>query len=258
MEKDFYFEQLNTKNGIFQVDPNDLVIGKGLRERGEWGFKELERLFKIVAEESRVLVVGAHIGTLAIPLSKRVKKVVAIEANPKTYKLLNINVSLNSLENCQTHCIAASDKVEKLKFLLNTSNSGGSKRKPIVMDQMYIYDNPDEITVDAVPLDDYLSDQIFDLIIMDIEGSEYHALTGMTRLLENVQTLVVEFVPHHLRNVSAVSLEKFVNLFNVFNTLYWPGRDLTVSKCNFSSIMGFLFHNDIVEDGLIFSKQNLT
>jgi len=254
MGSNISYRQVDTKNGIFAIDPDDQVIGKSLQNKGEWGIRELERIFPLVHGNSNVLVVGAHIGTLAIPLSKKVKKLVAIEANPKTFELLNINVGLNSLENCHTHCIAANDKAEKLKFLVNTVNSGGSKRKPIIMDEMYIYDNPDEIIVDAAPLDDYLADQIFDLIVMDIEGSEYHALKGMNRLLENAHTLVIEFVPHHLRNVSGVTLEEFVRLFNKFNTLYWPGRDVTVSSCHFLSLLQFLFYYDIIDDGLIFSK----
>ena len=35
--------------------------------------------------ESEVLFVGAHIGSLAIPVAKKVRKVVAVEANPATF-----------------------------------------------------------------------------------------------------------------------------------------------------------------------------
>jgi tRNA G37 N-methylase Trm5 len=46
-------------------------------------------------KHSDVLIVGAHIGTLAIPISRLAKHVDAIEANPETFKFLSLNVAMN-------------------------------------------------------------------------------------------------------------------------------------------------------------------
>ena len=117
------------------------------------------------------MIVGAHIGSLAIPIAKTCSKVVAIEANPNNFKLLQTNVKLNNTSNITLHNIAASNKQEIIKFQLNTVNSGGSKRVPVTNHYMYTYDNPEVIEVEAYALDTYLSNEDFDLVFIDIEGS---------------------------------------------------------------------------------------
>ena len=48
---------------------------------------------------------------------------------------------------------------------------------------MYTYDNPKVIDVDAYSLDEYLDHDEFDLVLIDIEGSEYFAMKGMSNIL---------------------------------------------------------------------------
>jgi FkbM family methyltransferase len=249
------YQQVDAKNGVFLLDLTDQVVSKSLLETGEWAADDLERILTFVDSSSDVLVVGAHIGSLAIPIAKRVNKMVAIEANPYTFSLLKRNIELNGLANVEAHEVAASDVFEKLCFLINTQNSGGTKRKPIITNEMYTYDNPEELLVNAVPLDNLLKDQVFDLIVMDIEGSEYYALKGMQNLLENTKALVIEFVPHHLKNVSNVSLEDFLSLLGAFDIMHLPSKKINVPSQHFLNVLQYLYDNDKSEDGLIFFKQ---
>jgi FkbM family methyltransferase len=245
---------VNSKNGLFAVDPEDQGVGLQLREQGEYGFTELEKLTIMMDGKSRVLVVGAHIGTLAIPLSQEVDHVVAIEANPHTFELLQLNILLNKVMNCSIHHIAANDQYEILEFFRNKVNSGGSKRKPKINDHMYTYDNPEIIKVKSAPLDQYLEGQQFNIVIMDIEGSEYFALRGMTRILAEADVLVMEFIPHHLKNVSGVKVEELVVLLQGFSTLTWAAQNISIDRTDFSYLLNFMYENDINDDGLIFQK----
>ena len=195
----------NSENGLFAVDPEDLEVGQKLLSGG-FGIEEVQRLKKFIDNKSKVLIVGTHIGSLAIPLSKHCKEVTAIEANPNTYELLEINLQLNNAENVTPHNIFASDSQEKVEFLLNTVNSGGSKRKPKKSSFLYDFDNPEIIELESHRLDDYLPEHDYDLILMDIEGSEYFAMKGMKDILSNCKTLVVEFLPHHLKNVADIDV----------------------------------------------------
>ena len=88
---------VKSTNGLFAVDPEDYGVGWELRKNGRYGAAEIDRLKGYIDKNSRVLIVGAHIGTLAIPISKLCNEVVAIEANPITYNLLQINISLNAV-----------------------------------------------------------------------------------------------------------------------------------------------------------------
>lgn len=245
---------VNSRNGLLAVDPEDMEVGQKLRIDGEYGIAELERIMNFINVSSNVLIIGAHIGAFVIPISKVCKNIVAIEANPASFRLLELNIKINSIDNCTLFNVAASDLNGKIKFLQNRINSGGSKRKPKVDNYIYTYDDPQEILIDAMPLDQLLCGHKFDLVLMDIEGSEYFALKGMQSLLKDVSTLIFEFVPHHFRNVSGVSIEDFVETIRPFKSLILPSQLIEVSEESFLTLLTYLFENDIVEDGIILRK----
>jgi hypothetical protein len=90
---------------------------------------------------------------------------------------------------------------------------------------------------------------------MDIEGSEYFALKGMQTILRDARTLFVEFLPHHLRNVSGVTPEQFLALITPhFQSLFVPGRNLHVGQDAFLGTLQEMFDKNEEEDSLIFSK----
>ena len=244
-----------TENGLFAVDPEDLSVGRQLRKHGRYGLDEIRRLSKHITQDSKVLIVGAHIGTLAIPISKQCQKVVCIEANPNTFSLLKANIALNNASNCVPINIAASEKKETIKFLLNRTNSGGSKRAPAIKDYIYYYDNPREILVQAFSLDIYLNEKDFDTVIMDIEGSEYFALLGMQDILSTSKTLAIEFLPHHLKNVSNVSVDQFLSSISPhFSTLTIPSKNKTITSDKFLENLSCMYNNNEEDDALIFTK----
>ena len=217
---------------------------------------ELARLLTWVQPQSNVLVVGGHVGELAIPLAKACQSLTVIEANPETFRLLEINLLINKSHNVRALNFAANDKYEELRFVANQANSGGSKRLPLVQKPMYFHDGPKIINVPGVPLDEVFTDMSFDLIVMDIEGSEYFALRGMRRLLANANKLAVEFIPHHLTNVAAISVEEFVaQISPFFDRLFIPSKAVTVEREQFCAPLREMLEKGESDDGLIFSKQ---
>lgn len=245
---------VESATGRYAVDPEDQGVGRRLRRSGDYGRRELAQLEPHLNINSRVLVVGAHIGTLAIPLSQRCREVVAIEANPATFRLLQMNVLLNVATRCRPLNIAASDREEPLSFLLNRANSGGSKRVPAVRQAMYYYDQPEEITVPAFRLDEHLPGEQFDLVVMDIEGSETFALRGMQRILSGCRALLVEFTPHHLRDVAGVSVLQFVETLQPhFDSLRVPTQGVTVAAAEFVSKLSAMYERNEEDEGLLFT-----
>ena len=244
-----------TENGLFATDPEDMGVGRELRKLGSYRDDELQRVLGYIGSNDNVLIVGTHVGTMVIPIAKHCKTVAAIEANPDTFGLLEMNLRLNEAHNVQAYNIAASDKAETIAFVSSRANSGGAKRMPKVRAFQYFYDSPKTISVPAYPLDEHLKGQTFSLVFMDIEGSEYFALKGMQNILANAQTLSVEFVPHHLRNVSGVSLRDFLDLIAPhFEHLLIPSRNSRVTKDGFLSALQEMFDQDQDDDGLIFTK----
>ena len=246
---------VDSKNGILAVDPRDLEVGYKLRNYGSYGLDEITRINQLISTKSNVLIVGAHIGSLVIPIAKNCNKVVGIEANPNNFNLLKTNIHLNKAENVSIHNIAASSKQETIKFQMNVVNSGGSKRLPKNNEYMYRYDNPEVIEVQAYSLDNYLDENNFDLVLIDIEGSEYFAMQGMTEILTNCNTLIVEFLPHHLKNVADVTVEQFLSLIpEQFTKLTIPSKNETHPTDIGGVVLQQMYNNKEGDDGLIFTK----
>ena len=200
-----------TPNGIFSMPASDIIIANVLRRNVAWSQEEVEEICATTNADARVLFVGAHVGTLVVPVARYVNEVVAVEANPETYSFLAANLAFNAIANVTLHSFAAGEEDGEIEFILSKENTGGAKRKPITADPRYTYDNPNTVRVAMHRLDDVITGT-FDTIVMDIEGSEVFALRGMPRLLAAAQRLFVEFLPHHLRNVAGVDADVFSDL----------------------------------------------
>jgi FkbM family methyltransferase len=200
----------SSRQGILAIDVRDQHIGRRLLAEGYSDLDELQWLQGFLKPEDRVLIVGAHVGIFVIPLSKQVKEIYAIEANPFTYKYLCCNLILNDVTNVQTFNFAANDQGGSLRFVANTHNSGGSKRYPVFEADTFFYDKPDCIEVPAARLDDAFPETTYDVVTMDIEGSEVFALRGMPNILNGCRALVIEFMPHHLALVANITVQEFL------------------------------------------------
>jgi FkbM family methyltransferase len=245
---------VKTSQGYFCLDPDDKFVSKALLESGAYGLGEIQVAREYIKPESRVLVVGAHIGSIAIPLSTICQELVAVEANPAAYELLQLNVRLNERKNMRTIHAAANDTDGTIDFVMNTENSGGSKRVPKFRDAAYFYDNPKIVTVPAKRMDDVL-EQSFDLIFMDIEGSEYFAFLGMQRILSHATALIVEFLPHHLSRVAGITVDEFVApLIPHFDALEIPSRGEIAERGNFRDALQRMYENSQGDAGVIFRK----
>lgn len=246
---------VNSLNGLFLVDVEDQAVGRDLIVTGEYGREEIDRLLSYASKTSNVLVVGGHVGAIVVPLAKSCQSVTAIEANPRTFRLLNMNLLINNCSNVHAINVAANDKQEHLQFLLSRTNSGGSKRMPLVRDYMYFADAPEVIEIQSAPLDELLRDSQFDLVVMDIEGSEYFALRGMPSLLAKARTLSIEFIPHHFRNVSGATIAQLIDQIDpFFTTLFIPTRNVTVQKDRFHSVLQQMYDQNESDSGIIFTK----
>mgnify|MGYP003343559987 CR=1 FL=1 len=142
-----------------------------------------------------------------------------------------------------------------IQFVKNKHNSGGSKRMPIHKDTVYFYDNPEVVEVLGLSLDQLeLAKEKYDLIFMDIEGSEYFALLGMQNILLNSKTLIVEFLPHHLERVAGIDVDKFLEPITPhFQKLTLSGG-LTASQNDFGMILKKMYDNGVGDEGIVFEK----
>ena len=216
---------------------------------------------KQTTQDDVIYFIGTHVGTLLVPIAKKVKTVVGFEANEDTFWFIKANLCLNKISNATIFNKAVGDGAKKVTFYKNTVNTGGSKIKPIKDSILYNYDNPKQVEIDMVALDPFIAEQSLTPpsgIIMDIEGAEYFALKGMQATLAKVRFLYVEFVPHHLQNVSNTSVEKFIKtitphfskaIFLKDNTQF----DISSSEKELVKHLKTLEKNNVADD-ILFTK----
>ena len=241
--------------GLFAIGSEDAFVAKSLRESGRYGQDQIDLAAGFVSPDDRVLVVGAHVGSIAIPLARRCLHLTAIEANPWTYKLLQCNLLLNDAGNVTAHHFAASDQAGTIRFVMNTHNSGGSKRYPLTPDPAYFYDNPDIADVPCFALDEKLDRHDYALVFMDIEGSEHFALRGMPKILQSARCLIVEFLPHHLTNVAGITPETFAQaVVPYFESMFVPSQNRRFANHDFASALREMFDRGQGDEGLVFTK----
>jgi FkbM family methyltransferase len=145
--------------------------------------------------------VGANIGYFSLLASKLVGDsgaVVAIEASPKTFSLLQGNLARNLAQNVRTVNVAASDRVGTVSLFRGPDDNIGLTS--VVGDPRFAF----ECEVDAAPLSLLLtSEEVHNarLIKIDVEGAEWSVVAGMGPLLYSGHRdleVIVEVTPEHL------------------------------------------------------------
>src|SRR3712207_4401965 len=146
-------------------------------------FHEWDVLEHFIPMEKDVVVdVGAHIGSYTIVSSKKVGqlgKVVAIEADPNNFDMLNRNIHLNKLTNVVALNSAAYSKEDRLKLFLPTSDktpeSQYTKYNTIMSQRAQGERNYVEVsanTLDTLLKQNGISQEKVNWIKIDVEGAE--------------------------------------------------------------------------------------
>ncbi len=128
--------------------------------------------------------VGAHVGRWALRLAKKASQVIAVEANPATAAVLRAHIALNAVANVDVLEMAAWDTETRLS-LSDPKVTSGSTRVGV----------GDGSDVDARPLDAVLDGIMPDLIKLDVEGADLHALRGMRDTLDRCKPVL--FIEDH-------------------------------------------------------------
>src|SRR5215218_676021 len=167
-----------------------------------------------------VVDIGAHMGRYTIISSKRVGtkgKVVAIEANPSNFKMLNRNIKLNQLTNVIPLNYAVYSKETKIKLYLPGEELGHTTYNTVMSDRAK---NEDKfVEASANTLDYFLQlKEITDVnwIKIDVEGAEFEVLKGATNVLSKSKDIALLIEIHNLSggtNLYRPILE-FLNLYN--------------------------------------------
>jgi FkbM family methyltransferase len=166
-----------------------------------------------------VVDVGAHIGRYTIIASKRVGptgKVIAIEADPSNFEMLNRNIELNRLTNVTTLNYAAFSKKAKIKLYLPAGDIF-TKYNTIMSNWVWVKPDDKFVEVNGNTLDNLLHEigiRQVNWIKIDVEGAEFEVLKGANNLLLNNKNIVLLVEVHGSPNDYGLKVKEFMRLYN--------------------------------------------
>src|ERR687897_3167498 len=163
-----------------------------------------------------VVDIGAHIGLYTIISSKRVGangKVVAIEANPSNFEMLNRNIKVNQLTNIISLNNAVYSKETKIKLYLPGEELGHTTYNTVMSDRAKNEDKFVEVNANTL---DYLLqlNEITDVnwVKIDVEGAEFEVLKGASNVLSKSKDIALLIEVHGLDN--HIPILEFVSSYN--------------------------------------------
>jgi FkbM family methyltransferase len=193
-----------TAYGCFKIraGTNDLTILRA--EQEIWN--------EFMVEGDVFIDAGAHIGKYSIMLSPRFRKVLAVEANPETFKLLEENIRLNKATNVKAINRALwCEDGKQLEFFITKMNVGASSlKRDLIAEEGLTIDR--KISVYTITLDTLFEKEGIkdvDLMKLDVEGAEYEALQGLNLDEHAVKKIICEVLNQECYDRITSYLQKF-------------------------------------------------
>jgi FkbM family methyltransferase len=174
---------IETDVKFFIRTPNDFFIFSSIWEQ------ELQNAFAF-RKGMNFLDIGAHIGKYSVRAALKIGedgRVIAVEPDRENFSLLLRNLDVNGITNCIPLNMAAYYKDAEISLFIGTTPAQHS-----VMEDF----GRGSHRVQARVLDNVLAErgiERVDLIKLDVEGAEYHALKGLENtLINNDPVLIIE------------------------------------------------------------------
>jgi FkbM family methyltransferase len=189
-----------------------------------------------------VVDIGAHIGLYTIIASKRVGfngRVVAIEADPDNFDILNRNIQLNKSANVKALKYAVYSKEENLKlFLPNPGESTYTKYNTIMSDRAQSKENFVEVkanTLDYLLQSNGIKQEEVNWIKIDVEGAEYEVLKGAKDILSKSTDISLLIEIHNLSGGTNLykPIVEYLNLYHFkidFEKIYDSGERHIIAR----------------------------
>jgi FkbM family methyltransferase len=165
-----------------------------------------------------VVDIGAHMGRYTIISAKRVGvngKVVAIEAHPGNFEMLNRNIKLNQLTNVISMNYAVYSKETKIKLYLPEEESGYTIYNTIMSNRAGTEDKFVQVnanTMDYLLQLNQINEEQVNWIKIDVEGAELEVLKGAQNILSKSKDIALLIEVHGSENYMPIL--NFLSLYN--------------------------------------------
>lgn len=165
-------EVVQSRYGQLIASRNDVYIGRGLLEYGEFSEGEVELFRRIIKPNDVVCDVGANIGAHTLAFARLARHVFAFEPQPMLYLALCGMVALNELRNVTTVHAGCYSREGTMAYdeldISKTNNFGALPLKP--------YESGHPIRVLKMLTE-------CDFLKVDVEGMELDVLRGSSEMI---------------------------------------------------------------------------
>jgi FkbM family methyltransferase len=182
----------------FVFDPissETMVFGRFEKDLLDQTFDHLKR-FSEIFTASVAVDVGANIGNHSIFFAERFKSVFAIEASPKTFKLLSFNIEQSELPNITALNVALGERHDSLLFSEHRTSVGRSGI--ISQDNKYsktlAEQDGKQFIVQVERGDEVIAantDEPVSLIKIDVEGFETSVIRGLKGTIVRYKPMIL-------------------------------------------------------------------
>lgn len=149
-------------------------------ENRAWERSLIEWAEQFLRPDKAFLDVGAHIGTWALPYSRKVPKVIALEASRENYLRLCTGIGLNDCWNIDALHVAAGERAGEVDLNVGVSDWSGFGCS---VGDFPINGETRPERVRMAPVDELGIDVPIGLVKIDVEGYELEVLKGMAKTL---------------------------------------------------------------------------
>jgi len=214
---------ISFKKYKFYTSPNKKDLSRWiLKNLKQWDEKNIKIIIKFIKKYNASFIdCGCNFGAYSIPIAKKFKnkKIYAFDASEKAIKEIKKNIALNNIKNIQYFNFGIGQKNDKKVFNQNLedfSNTGS-----------YRFSNKKiGKKIDIFSLDYLLKKKIIKLnstviLKIDIEGYDFLALQGMTKIIKNHNVIIFfELSKILIRNTKNFKI-KFINFLKKQNLKFY-------------------------------------
>jgi len=182
-----------------------------------------------VGAVSGVIHVGAHEAE-EIPyyLHHGISRVLWVEANPELQFTIQQKINPYPYMTC---AIFAAGEIPMDSAKLNVASNGHSSS--MLSPKLHLLEHPEiefvrSITTKIIPIDSYMSNcgyrlDCYDLLVLDVQGYELHALRGAIRQLQYIKYIITEVNDSEIYSgcVTTPQLDKFLESFGFSRSKTW-------------------------------------
>lgn len=186
-----------------------------------WGLQDITRpkLYSLVRQNDVVLDVGTNIGETLLHFAKLVGSggfVYGFEPDATNYANVQKNIGLNEFTNLHVFNLGVSDRAETLKLFRVDPNNLGMNRilNAVEAEQYSDFTTIETDTLDSVIAANNISK--IDVVKIDIEGYEVHALRGARQMLASFKPKLFIEVGYSRLLKNGTSPNEMISFLNEF------------------------------------------